>query len=393
MASKGLIIHDTSVTYYGRGLSMKRMKYIPSKDYRSMESDFMALDGVNFEAEKGQFTAILGPSGCGKTTLLRAIAGLIHPSRALVKGSVIVDSIDITDLEPRKRHIAFLTQSLNLYPHYSVYKNLEFALKMHGVKKAERRQRINTMCDCLDIGHLISKKPLQLSGGERQRVALGKVLIRDDTRIQLYDEPFSNLDTLLRSRFRDLVGDLHRRFPKTTLLVTHDPEEAGILADKILVLNKGRIEQEGTFSEIYNRPDSLVVARLIRGDRINLLQAVASDTMQEVIRGNDFLFQCPLEVLKLAKSSPTSKVTVLIDSNNVALNTESLINTQEYIGGSVASITTLGPETQMQVDCGGNILQFRVRTDQRISIGEPIQLIPGTGALQFFNTATQKRIV
>ena len=207
------------------------------------------IHGVDLKIDDGEFVVFVGPSGCGKSTLLRMIAGL----EEITGGDVLIDGEDVTEVPAAKRELAMVFQSYALYPHMSVRKNLAFGLETMGMARAEIERKIRDAAEILQIGKLLDRKPGQLSGGQRQRVAIGRAIVREP-RIFLFDEPLSNLDAELRTQMRVEINRLHRRLGATMIFVTHDQVEAMTLADRIVVLRKGVIEQVGTPLELYNRP-------------------------------------------------------------------------------------------------------------------------------------------
>jgi multiple sugar transport system ATP-binding protein len=230
------------------------------------------IHGVDLEVDDGEFVVFVGPSGCGKSTLLRMIAGL-EPISA---GDVCIDGQRVNDIGAAKRGLAMVFQSYALYPHMSVRKNLSFGLETMGAPKAEIRKRVAEAADILQIGQLLDRRPGQLSGGQRQRVAIGRAIVREP-KIFLFDEPLSNLDAELRVQMRVEINKLHRRLGATMIFVTHDQVEAMTLADRIVVLRAGVIEQVGTPLELYNSPANLFVAGFIGSPRMNFLAADVAD--------------------------------------------------------------------------------------------------------------------
>ncbi|MSU89319.1 sn-glycerol-3-phosphate ABC transporter ATP-binding protein UgpC [Rhodobacteraceae bacterium 2CG4] len=225
------------------------------------------IHGIDLQIRDGEFVVFVGPSGCGKSTLLRMIAGLEEIS----DGDVMIDGDVVNDLSAAKRELAMVFQSYALYPHMSVRKNLAFGLETMGAPKAEIAQKIQQAADILQINELLERKPGQLSGGQRQRVAIGRAIVREP-RIFLFDEPLSNLDAELRMQMRVEINRLHQRLRSTMIFVTHDQVEAMTLADKIVVLRAGRIEQVGTPLELYNKPANIFVAGFLGSPRMNFLK-------------------------------------------------------------------------------------------------------------------------
>jgi multiple sugar transport system ATP-binding protein len=228
------------------------------------------IHGVNLAVADGEFVALVGPSGCGKSTLLRMIAGLDDAT----DGDIVIDDKVVTELNARQRNVAMVFQSYALYPHMTVAQNMGFNLKLSGVPRPEIRRKVEEAARLLELGDLLHRRPFQLSGGQRQRVAMGRAIVRDPA-VFLFDEPLSNLDAKLRVQMRSEIKALHQKVRTTSIYVTHDQIEAMTLADRIVVLNKGRVEQEGRPIELYRRPANLFVAGFIGSPAMNLIDAVA----------------------------------------------------------------------------------------------------------------------
>ncbi|WP_338720948.1 sn-glycerol-3-phosphate ABC transporter ATP-binding protein UgpC [Devosia sp. XK-2] len=226
------------------------------------------IHSVSLDIEDGEFVVFVGPSGCGKSTLLRLIAGLEEASG----GSIQIGARDVTHVDPAQRGVAMVFQSYALFPHMTVAQNMGFGMRVNGVPKAEARARIETAASVLQLTHLLDRKPAQLSGGQRQRVAIGRAIVRQPE-VFLFDEPLSNLDAELRVQMRIELAGLHERLGATMVYVTHDQVEAMTLADKIVVLRAGRIEQAGAPLELYDDPDNLFVAGFIGSPRMNFFDA------------------------------------------------------------------------------------------------------------------------
>src|SRR5215217_5024056 len=227
---------------------------------------------VDLQIRDKEFMVFVGPSGCGKTTTLRMIAGL----EAITAGEIRIDDRVVNEVPPMDRDIAMVFQNYALYPHMSVASNLAFGLKMRKFEKAEIEKRINRAATILGIESLLHRKPRQLSGGQRQRVALGRAIVRDPA-VFLFDEPLSNLDAKLRVAMRAEIKELHQRLKTTTVYVTHDQIEAMTMADKIVVMNEGRVEQMGAPLDLYDRPDNLFVAGFIGSPAMNFVKGRVED--------------------------------------------------------------------------------------------------------------------
>ncbi|GAB2538763.1 sn-glycerol-3-phosphate import ATP-binding protein UgpC [Simplicispira piscis] len=225
------------------------------------------IHGVSAEVGDGEFVVIVGPSGCGKSTLLRMVAGLEEISG----GEIAIGSRVVNNLEPAQRDIAMVFQNYALYPHMSVFDNMAYGLKIAKVPKDEIKTRVDKAAKILELGHLLERKPRELSGGQRQRVAMGRAIVRQP-QVFLFDEPLSNLDAKLRAQTRLEIQKLHRELGITSLFVTHDQVEAMTLAQRMIVMNGGNMEQFGTPEEVYHQPASVFVASFIGSPPMNLLR-------------------------------------------------------------------------------------------------------------------------
>ncbi|POF61612.1 ABC transporter [Novacetimonas maltaceti] len=244
------------------------MTTVELKNIRKSYGSGDIIKGVSLTIGHGEFAVFVGPSGCGKSTLLRMIAGL----EDITGGDLLMDGARVNDIAPAGRGLAMVFQSYALYPHMNVYQNMEFALKLAKMPRAERHARIEAVARTLQLDPYLKHRPGQLSGGQRQRVAIGRAIVRNP-RLFLFDEPLSNLDAALRERMRVELATLHRRLGATTVYVTHDQVEAMTLADRIVVLNGGRVEQVGAPLDLYHHPRNLFVARFIGMPPMNLLPA------------------------------------------------------------------------------------------------------------------------
>jgi multiple sugar transport system ATP-binding protein len=238
-----------------------------------------AISDLSLTVDKGSFTALLGPSGCGKSTLLRMIAGL----EEITEGRCLIDDVDVTDMPPAKRGIAMVFQSYALYPHLTVRQNIVFSLSIAGASRQEQKQRTEEVARMLQLEPLLERRPAQLSGGQRQRVAIGRALVREP-KVFLFDEPLSNLDAMLRMQMRVELAKLHQDLGATMIYVTHDQVEAMTLADKIVVLDKGRISQVGTPLDLYNRPENKFVASFIGSPSMNFFRVFVKDLKDQRAR-------------------------------------------------------------------------------------------------------------
>ena len=310
---------------------------------------------LNLTIEDGDFAVFVGPSGCGKSTLLRLIAGLEDAT----EGRVLIDGADVTHVPPSKRGLAMVFQSYALYPHMSVRKNIAFPLRMAGMSEADQEKRVMAAATSLNLLDYLDRKPGQLSGGQRQRVAIGRAIVREPKAF-LFDEPLSNLDAALRVGMRGEITDLHKQLATTMIYVTHDQVEAMTMADKIVVLNKGNIEQVGSPLELYRSPRNLFVAGFIGSPRMNLVPGgVLGDGAATVgVRP---------EHIDLATSAPKGAVAV----EGVARATEHL--------GSDTFVHAMVGDTQLTARTPG---EFPVHAGDRVWLvpqGDKIHRFDGEG--------------
>ncbi|WP_460928422.1 ABC transporter ATP-binding protein [Pseudomonas sp. MC6] len=299
------------------------------------------LRDISLEIAAGEFVVFVGPSGCGKSTLLRLIAGL----DSICAGDLLIDGRRVNDLEPRERGVGMVFQSYALYPHMSVYDNISFGLKLAKTEKTSLRERVLKTAQILQLDKLLQRKPKELSGGQRQRVAMGRAMAREPD-ILLFDEPLSNLDASLRVQMRNEVARLHDRLGSTMIYVTHDQVEAMTLADKIVVLNGGHIEQVGSPRELYERPASRFVAGFLGSPKMNFLPA---------------RLQAPGET-SLVDAAVLGITTLPFDSSNLAADAAlslgvrpehlSLKAAQGTAGVVVTGVEYLGSETYVHLDTG-----------------------------------------
>lgn len=263
-----------------------------------------AVTGVNIDIADGEMIVLVGPSGCGKSTLLRMVAGL----ETITEGTLTIGDRVVNQLEPAERDIAMVFQNYALYPHMTVYNNLAYGLKNRGFKKAEIDRRVKEAAEMLEIGAFLDRKPRQLSGGQRQRVAMGRALVREPAAF-LFDEPLSNLDAKLRVQMRVEIRQLQKRLRTTSLYVTHDQLEALTMADRLVVLSGGRIEQIGTPMDVYSRPATTFVAGFIGSPAMNMLPSaymrglVSADSLAHLPTGADLIGIRP-EDLSLEPARP-----------------------------------------------------------------------------------------
>ena len=330
-----------------------------------------AVDGISFRAAAGQFLVLLGPSGCGKSTVLRLIAGL----EDVTQGRILIGGRDVTRLEPDKRRISMVFQSYALFPHLSVAENIVFGLKVRGTPPSERGERLARVAALVGLTEQVARKPSQLSGGQRQRVALARAIVAEN-KICLMDEPLSNLDAQLRHGMRVEIRALQQRLGMTVVYVTHDQVEAMSMADRVILMREGRIEQEGSPEELYARPASVFAARFIGTPAMNLV-ALADAAQGAVIRG-----------------APGAAVLAGRGAGRVlGVRPEHIgLVAQGGVPGVVASAEYHGADTVLTVRVGEESLL--VRAPGRIGLGEgaAVRLAWKADAMHLFDSASGARI-
>jgi multiple sugar transport system ATP-binding protein len=327
-----------------------------------------AIRNVALDIREGEFAVFVGPSGCGKSTLLRLIAGLEDVS----SGSIAFDGQDVTELAPAERGIAMVFQSYALYPHMNVYDNMAFGLKLAKTGKQSMDERVRETACILQIEHLLERKPRELSGGQRQRVAIGRAIVRQP-RVFLFDEPLSNLDAALRVQMRIELKRLHRTLGTTMIYVTHDQVEAMTLADRIVVLNAGRVEQIGSPLELYHHPRNLFVAGFIGSPRMNFLPATvtACDANQVTLdlgSGKTII----AAVADTKGLQPGARVTLGLRPEHLM---ESASN-EGQLEGEVIALEHLGSETYVHLACGNDEpLVIKSAGDTAIKVGQRVSVV------------------
>ncbi len=335
------------------------------------------LSAIDLEVKDGEFAVFVGPSGCGKTTLLRIIAGL----ETVTSGELSIGGRRVNDLPPAERRIAMVFQSYALYPHMNVYRNIAFGLKFSGTRKAEIDAKVRNTAEILHLTPFLARKPRDLSGGQRQRVAIGRAIVREPS-VFLFDEPLSNLDAALRVNTRIEIAKLHRQLGATMIYVTHDQVEAMTLASKIVVMNRGRIEQTGAPLELYHRPRNLFVAGFIGSPRMNLIKGRVLDTESAEARialADGSEARIPLASSKLA---PGQEVTLGMRPEHMGAGAEGLI----ALSGIVDAVERLGEASYvyMHLADGANVT-VRISGDSMVEPGAPLTASAVAGALHVFD--------
>jgi multiple sugar transport system ATP-binding protein len=348
------------------------MAEIKLKNLSRRWGSFVAVKSFNLDIADGEFLVLLGPSGCGKTTTMRMIAGLEEIS----EGEVWIGDRKVNGLEPKDRDIAMVFQSYGLYPTMSVYENIRFPLKVRRVPQPEHDARVRKAAAMVELDDFLHRRPAELSGGQRQRVALARAIVRQPT-VFLMDEPLSNLDAKLRVSTRAQIKNLHHELKTTTIYVTHDQIEAMTLADRVVVMNRGEVQQIGAPSEIYNRPANTFVAGFIGSPAMNLVSG-------ELQAGN--FTSNNLTVTGLDKSV-TGTATLGFRAEDAKL-----VSKGGNLTAPVYAMELLGEAAQVTVHAGGALVSIKASKDFRASIGSTISASVPASICHLFNPQTGKRI-
>jgi sn-glycerol 3-phosphate transport system ATP-binding protein len=318
------------------------------------------LEKVNVAIPKGEFMVIVGPSGCGKTTLLRLIAGLDE----LSSGSILINNQCVDQIPPAKRDMAMVFQNYALYPHMSVFENMAYGLRMRGLKKADIQQRVEHAAQLLHIKPFLDRKPHALSGGQKQRVAMGRAIVRSPA-VFLFDEPLSNLDAKLRTEMRHEIRRLHQQLNTTSLYVTHDQTEAMTMAERVMVLNQGIVEQIGSPQELYQKPATLFVAGFSGQYPLNLIKGCFNKSSHKVQTELGLDYQMP----DAQNITDKEEVILAIRAEHVLLHAE--YNPQS-IPIEVEFVDDMGADKLIRARCTKNnqAMHLRVQVDQPITSGQ-----------------------
>ena len=324
------------------------------KQYGNARAGVQVIHDLTANVADGEFVVIVGPSGCGKSTLLRMVAGLEDISG----GTIAIGDKVVNDLEPAERDIAMVFQNYALYPHMSVFDNMAYGLKIAKVPEAEIRERVDKVAAILELAPYLDRKPRALSGGQRQRVAMGRAIVRQP-KVFLFDEPLSNLDAKLRAHTRLEIQKLHRELGITSLFVTHDQVEAMTLAQRMIVLNAGVVEQFGTPEAVYHRPASVYVASFMGSPPMNLLKNIAGVPSGQIL----------------------------------GIRPEHLDIDPDGWSVTVEAVEMLGAERLIYCRLGSNQLILRSYDEQlKASIGSTLQVKPREGHIHYFGAVTGKRV-
>ncbi|MBB4568851.1 ABC transporter ATP-binding protein [Rhizobium leucaenae] len=352
------------------GLAIKNVR----KSYGAVD----IIHGVDVDISDGEFVILVGPSGCGKSTLLRMIAGL----EEITGGEISIGGRTVNNLQPKDRDIAMVFQNYALYPQMTVAQNMGFALELAGAKRADIDRKVGEAAKILGLQPLLGRKPAQLSGGQRQRVAMGRAIVRDP-KVFLFDEPLSNLDAKLRVKMRAEIKALHQRLKTTIVYVTHDQIEAMTMADKIVVLQGGKVEQIGTPLELYDRPRNVFVAGFLGSPAMNFLEGKLTGGANPRLR------------LPSGTAIELSAAPVQSDGREVIIGIRPEDLSFARDGGVPARVTVVEPtgsETHVALDLEGRELTWVMRQRAELTPDQTVNLSLRSSNVHFFDKQTQQRL-
>jgi multiple sugar transport system ATP-binding protein len=348
------------------------MASVSFQELRKNFGNTQVLHGISLDINDGEFMVLVGPSGCGKSTLLRMLAGLEEISA----GTIAIDDRVVNDLESKDRDIAMVFQSYALYPHMTVQENMGFSLRLRNENKNVIEERVGKAATILNLVPYLERFPRELSGGQRQRVAMGRAIVRDP-KVFLFDEPLSNLDAKLRVAMRAEIKALHQRLKTTTVYVTHDQVEAMTMADRIAVMNEGRIEQLGAPLDLYDRPANLFVAQFIGSPAMNVFDGVLRDGAVEALGA---LWPAPRN--KGAQGQPV----------RYGIRPEHLVLGRDGVPAEVVVVEPMGHETELLVKINDIDLIVVMHGRSAHAPGERIFLAPQAANAHLFDAASGRRI-
>jgi multiple sugar transport system ATP-binding protein len=357
---------------------METMASVQISDVRKSFGGFEVLHGVSIPIEDGAFVVLVGPSGCGKSTLLRMLAGLEN----ITSGTIAIGDRVVNNVQPKERDIAMVFQNYALYPHMTVAQNMGFSLKLRNAETGDISTRVKKAAEILDLTPLLDRYPRQLSGGQRQRVAMGRAIVRDP-QVFLFDEPLSNLDAKLRVAMRTEIKELHQRLKTTTVYVTHDQIEAMTMADKIVVMHDGIVEQIGSPLELYDHPENQFVAGFIGSPAMNFLNGHLK------VNGGQ-----PYVETDNGSRLPISSAPAASDGRPVVygVRPEHLDLASDGIEAEVAVVEPTGSETQIVARIGSQELIAVFRDRHQVAPGDKIHLRPRAEVAHLFDKDSGRRL-
>ncbi|MFB9758982.1 ABC transporter ATP-binding protein [Ectobacillus funiculus] len=347
---------------------------------KSFNNKSNTINNLNLTIEDGEFVALLGPSGCGKSTTMLMIAGIYKPN----SGEVYFDGQIVNDLEPKDRNIGMVFQSYALYPHMTVLDNIAFPLKQQKVAKEERYEQAKQTAEMVQLGHLLDRKPGQLSGGQQQRVALARAIVKKP-KVLLLDEPLSNLDARLKIEMREEISRIQRELGITTILVTHDQEEAMTMAHRIAVMKEGHLIQYSNPMELYNKPKNYFVAQFVGTPPMNFLRGTLSSVDKKSnVRINELIIDVTDTLLDSYAGEKSQDVNVGIRPHDLKLENDGDI----CIEGTVSLIESIGHSQMVNVKVGNEYIRCFVEPNIKLEYGSAIMLTANIEAIHLFDAAT-----
>jgi multiple sugar transport system ATP-binding protein len=360
--------------------------------YKKYNNGFVAVKDLNLEIKDQEFLVLVGPSGCGKSTALRMVAGLEEIS----SGNLYIGGKRVNDVAPKDRDIAMVFQSYALYPHMSVYDNMAFGLKLRHTPKDQIKKRVQEAAEMLEIGHLLDRKPKQLSGGQRQRVALGRAIVREP-KVFLMDEPLSNLDAKLRVATRTQISKLHQRLLTTIIYVTHDQTEAMTMADRIVVLKDGVLQQEpDTPQNLYDYPDNMFVAGFIGSPPMNFFDAVLTgDSQTQYLDAGTFKVKVPAQFNRDISGYLNKEVVFGIRPEHISNHAFLGGEADEYSTAkvNVEVVEPMGSEVYVYLATGKHNFIARLDSRTRVRPNDEMMVVFDLEQLHIFDRSTQKSLL
>jgi len=348
------------------------------------EGNVTAVKNANITVEDKEFVVFVGPSGCGKSTTLRMVAGL----EDITEGELLIDGEKMNDVPPKDRNIAMVFQNYALYPHMSVYENMAFGLRIKKFSKTEIEKRVKNAAKILDIEQYLDRKPRALSGGQRQRVAVGRAIVRDP-KVFLFDEPLSNLDAKLRVQMRAELSDLHLRLNATMIYVTHDQVEAMTMADKIVVMKDGDIQQIGSPLHLYNKPANKFVAGFMGTPPMNFLTLKVVDG--GTLSGEGFEIRPDSGHKDALKPFVGKEVFFGIRPEDLTYAEKS--KSGNLIPGKITVVETLGADTHLWLNAGTQPMVVRTEPQHSFKVGETVNFIANMEKAHYFDKETEKSLL
>ena len=353
------------------------MASVAIRDVKKAFGSTQVIHGVNIQIDDGAFVVLVGPSGCGKSTLLRMIAGLEN----ITGGEIRIGDRVVNNVPPKERDIAMVFQNYALYPHMTVAANMGFSLRLRNAPKAEIDDRVNRAADILGLKPLLERFPRQLSGGQRQRVAMGRAIVRDP-QVFLFDEPLSNLDAKLRVAMRTEIKELHQRLKTTTVYVTHDQIEAMTMADKIVVMHDGIVEQIGTPLELYDKPENQFVAGFIGSPAMNFLHGKVKANGSAGFEGPNGV-KLPLATAPINSDGRPAVYGIRPEHFTIA---------DDGADAEIVVVEPTGSETQVFAKLGGEEIVAVFRERHKFEPGDKVRLKPDPSLVHLFDEQTGKRL-